>query len=102
MLINDSKTIAFDIHGILADTDDPNDALAMQYLLKRLKRSGHTIIVWTSDSKEYAYKRVKELNLLPFVDEFRTKFDDGKKPDISFDDNPVTYHLAKQSVILKD
>lgn len=96
------KIIAFDIQGVLIGTNDPNDGLAMQYLLKRLKRSGHKIIVWTSDSQEYAKSKVKELNLEVYVDECRTKFDEGERPDIAFDDNPVTSILAEQSIILED
>lgn len=94
------KIIAFDIQGVLIDTDEPEDALAMQTLLRRLKRSGHTIIVWTSDTKEYATEIVTQLNLIEYVDSCRSKFDGGIKPDIAFDDNPVVRLLAREPIVL--
>lgn len=74
----------------------------MQLLLKRLKDRGHTIIVWTGDTKEYAQQVVKDLNLGNYVDQCRTKLGDKDQemPDIAFDDNEVACFLAKESTIL--
>lgn len=70
---SNKKIIAFDINGTLTGTDNPEDAIAAQQILKRLKRAGHKIIVWTGNTKEDAQRIVKELKLEDYVDECRSK-----------------------------
>jgi phosphoglycolate phosphatase-like HAD superfamily hydrolase len=94
------KKIAFDLNGTLIGTRDPDDAIALQLLLKRLKKAGHTIIVWSGYGVEEAKKTIKELELEKYVDEYKTKGEGEDMPDIAFDDNHDTGFLAKEATIL--
>ncbi|BCX14221.1 MAG: hypothetical protein KatS3mg085_753 [Candidatus Dojkabacteria bacterium] len=78
--------IAFDINGTLVGTSDPDDSLAMQLLIKRLKKAGHTIILRTGDTVEYSMQKAKELGLDQYIDEYATKLDIEERPDVAFDD----------------
>lgn len=86
LAIKQKLRIAFDVNGTLIGTTDSQDALAIQLLLKRLKKAGHQIIVWSGNGAEYANEKVTNLGLQDYVDEFASKLDDIERPDIAFDD----------------
>ncbi len=86
IVTKESLRIAFDVNGTIIGTNDPDDALAIHLLIKRLKRAGHTIILWTGDTIEYAMQKAKDLGLDQYIDEYATKLDIAEKPDIAFDD----------------
>lgn len=94
---SDQKVIAFDVYGTLLETETEEDSLAMQLLIKRLKKRGHYIIVWTANGEYEAVEAVKMLGLVDHVDECRSKLADGVIPDISFDDTPGA--LSKEASI---
>lgn len=95
---SDFKKIAFDVEGTLVDEQVPDEALAMQALLRRLKRVGHYIIVWSSCSKEEVQQVVRKLNLERYVDECCSKMDACVIPDVCFDDTPGA--LARECALL--
>lgn len=93
------KTIAFDVQGTLVNTLDKEDSLAMQLLLKRLKKADYKIIVWTSDTAKHAQKIIKDIHLEDYVDEYWSKLDKNKPvPDLAFDD--VSYFLPNSLCII--
>lgn len=99
------KSIAFDIRGTLVNTRDPDHALAMRLLLKRLKDRGHTIIIWTGQDTEFAKAEIKKLSLENYIDQYRVKGErdkDGKlfQPDIVFDDDGSADFLGKETTIV--
>lgn len=86
LAVKQQLRIAFDLSGTLVGTTDAQDALAMQLLLKRLKKAGHTIVVWSGYDIEEVKSKIKELELDPYVDEYACKTDQIERPDIAFDD----------------
>ncbi len=97
---NNRLTIAFDMLGTLVATNTSEDQQAMIFLIKRLKKAGHKIIVWTGGFKQDAERAVFELGLKDFVDECIEKVEATEIPDIAFDDDKFTCQLASKATIL--
>jgi len=93
---DNTKLIAFDINGTLIDRKDKprKDIINM---LKTLKEAGHTIMVWSGNSKEYVEEIIESLELTDYVDICASKTDSEHTPDIAFDDE---FCYAKESTIL--
>lgn len=98
--MKNTLVIAFDLQGTLISTATKEDQLALVYLIKRLKKAGHTIMVWTGGDIKNIDIALKELDLESFVDYKCSKMNPKIKPDIAFDDNPNAFLLGSKATIL--
>jgi phosphoglycolate phosphatase-like HAD superfamily hydrolase len=98
--MRNSLVIAFDLQGTLIDTETEEDQLALIYLIKRFKKAGHTIMVWTGGNVEDIDTALKELGLKDFIDYRCSKRKPPIRPDIAFDDNPKAHLLGSKATIL--
>lgn len=87
------KTIAFDVHGTLYDHMGKPRTQVIEFL-KVLKKAGHTIIVWSTETRAEVWMVITDLDLEEYVDMHGSKLDVGKSwlpdmPDIAFDDQAM-------------
>jgi FMN phosphatase YigB (HAD superfamily) len=98
--MDNKLTIAFDLQGTLINTETNEDQLAMIYLIKRLKKAGHIIMVWTGGYEKDIEKALEELNLTEYVDHVCTKRKPTVRPDIAFDDSEKAILLGEKATII--
>lgn len=95
-------TIAFDLRGTLISAKTVEDTIAMQLLLKRLKKAGHRIIVWSGDHESEVEEVIRNLHLNSYVDAYYNKLTAKEKPDVVFDDDPDFTGLASGDISKED
>lgn len=95
-------TFRFDVQGTLVGTKLEEDTLAMKLLLKRLKRAGHEIIVWSGNDLQATKDTINRIGLSDFVDKYEEKLNPEGVADVLFDDDPLMSisPWAKISIIL--
>ena len=99
--------IIFDMDNTLVDEFGSGLRPRIKSLLGRIKKDGHTLILWTSSTKDRAITILKDHELMPFFDEclFREDYDpDFKgaykdirrvKGDFLVDDDPKQIDFVK-------